>query len=350
MEIMTTSLENHITKSIRAYYTKKLTAAGVFLLGVLILSVFFSLFSLLSPKKITSDFSPASFYKKNQRYINGTFRNLYFTGYTRSTFGRTTGYYYYTMKNDSCVIVLLKPATSEMGLSHIKKVYISAEICKNSVDESTLLRHLARDLSWNQAGMEEAFSDYMISEPAGSGNLTVFLRFLLIIGWIYGIFTIIYCLLCIAFPVLSHPIRRLSVYGNPSKMLEEAEEELQTLPQLATDDMFITEHYFIETSNYGVAIMPIDKIIWLYKYSTLHKFLWHHFAISYTMYITGEKRRYIRCPKNTKTDIDGIMDYLAEANHKILVGFNEKNRRKVEEIQGDLEVFRKIWGFLSRKV
>ncbi|MDD6351572.1 MAG: hypothetical protein PUG16_04150 [Lachnospiraceae bacterium] len=347
---MTTNLENHITKSIRAYYTKKLTAAGVFLAGILILSMIFSLFSLLSPKKTNSDFNPTRYYKKNQRYIEGTFKDLYFTGYTRSTFGRTTGYYYYTVMEDRCVIVLLKPTTSEMGLSHIKKVHISAEICKNSIDESSLLRHLARDLSWNQAGMEEAFSDYMISEPAGSGNLTILLKLLLIFGLIYGILTMLYCLLCMAFPVLSHPIRRLSVYGNPAKMLAEAEEELSTLPQLATDDMFITEHYFIETSNYGVAIMPIRKIIWLYKYSTLHKFLWHHFAISYTMYITGEKRRYIRCPKNTKTDIDGIMDYLAEANHKILVGFNEKNRRKVEEIQGDLVFFRKIWSFLSRKV
>ena len=28
------------------------------------------------------------------------------------------------------------------------------------------------------------------------------------------------------------------------------------------------------------------------------------------------------------------MDYLAEANHNILVGFSEENRLKVEEIQG----------------
>ena len=42
----------------------------------------------------------------------------------------------------------------------------------------------------------------------------------------------------------------------------------------------------------------------------------------------------IHCPKNTKSDIDGIMDYLAEANHNILVGFSEENRLKVEEIQG----------------
>ena len=132
--------------------------------------------------------------------------------------------------------------------------------------------------------------------------------------------------------------------------MAQAEEELATLPQLATEDMFITEHFFIETSNFGVAIVPISEILWIYKYSTLHKFLWHHFSISYTLHITAKKRRYIHCPKNIKSDIDGIMDYLAEANHNILVGFSEENRLKVEEIQGDMEFLKKFWKFLSKKV
>ncbi len=43
---------------------------------------------------------------------------------------------------------------------------------------------------------------------------------------------------------------------------------------------------------------------------------------------------YIHCPKNTKSDIDGIIDYLAEANHDTLVGFSEENRLKVQAVQG----------------
>ena len=59
----------------------------------------------------------------------------------------------------------------------------------------------------------------------------------------------------------------------------QAEEELATLPQLATEDMFITEHFFIEISTDGIAFVPIQEIIWLYKHSTLHKFFWYHFSI-----------------------------------------------------------------------
>ena len=151
-------------------------------------------------------------------------------------------------------------------------------------------------------------------------------------------------------PLLSPPVRQLSRFGKPAELLAEAEEELATLPQLATDDMFITEHYFIETSKYGIAIVPIREIIWVYKHSTLHKFFWYHFSISYTLHITANKHLYIHCPKNIKSDIDGIMDYLAEANHDILVGFSEENRLAVQEKQGTPLQIEKFLEILKKRI
>ena len=68
-------------------------------------------------------------------------------------------------------------------------------------------------------------------------------------------YQLIFYILCIRFPVLAPACQNLVVFGNPHKLLAEAEEELATLPQLATEDMFITEHYFIMTSPYGNAIV-----------------------------------------------------------------------------------------------
>ena len=166
----------------------------------------------------------------------------------------------------------------------------------------------------------------------GGAKLTLYARkgVILATGG-YALICIVFFILYICFPILSPACQDLALFGNPKKLLDQAEEELATLPQLATEDMFITEHFFIETSVYGNAIIPIDQIIWIYKYSTLHKFFWYHFSISYTLHISANRHLYIQCPKNIKSDIDGIMDYLAEANHNILVGFNEKNRLEVQK-------------------
>jgi hypothetical protein len=198
--------------------------------------------------------------------------------------------------------------------------------------------------------MEELLPTYYFSEPDYHLGSAVLL-FLIYFGtMIYAFIDLILCALYIRFPVLAPACQNLIGFGSPSKQLAEAEEELRTLPQLATEDMFITEHYFIMTSPGGNAIVPIREILWIYKHSTLHKFLWYHFSISYTLHITANRHLYITCPKNTKSDIDGIIDYLAEANHNILVGFNEENRLKVQAVQGKPLHIEKFYALLRRRV
>ncbi|WP_242871202.1 DUF6709 family protein [Pseudobutyrivibrio sp. YE44] len=289
-------------------------------------------------------------YNSKEVYAKFKLTDLYFTGYTSKWLDSTRGYYYYTMINSECVIVLLDPDTCEQGAPTIDKLTIHGQVLYDSDAARALLSNLARDLNWSEEGILSTVSSYTISEPDATGFISMSFEFFFVIFAIYSILNIIICCIFIAFPVLSIPVQKTRAYGKPAEILAEAEEELATLPQLATEDMFITEHYFIETSSYGVAIVPIDAIIWIYKYSTMHKFLWHHFSITYTLYITAGKRHYIKCPKNIKSDIDGIMDYLAEANHDILVGFSEENRLKVEEIQNDFDIIRKITSFLSKRV
>jgi len=59
---------------------------------------------------------------------------------------------------------------------------------------------------------------------------------------------------------------------------------------------------------------------------------------------------FIQCPKNIKSDIDGIIDYLAEANHDILVGFTEENRLKVEDKQGKPFHIEKWAALLNKRI
>jgi hypothetical protein len=283
-------------------------------------------------------------------YVRTTFSNLTFCGYTRELHGQTQGYYYYASLDKQCIIVLLSPDTCEEGLPAIEALTVTGRILEGKESYQTLLSYLADDLDWTKAGIEEKLPASYFSEPDYHIVSTVLLFFLYFATMVYALGHLIFCLLYIRFPVLAPACQNLIVFGSPSKILAEAEEELLTLPQLATEDMFITEHYFIMTSPDGNAIVPIQEILWIYKHSTLHKFLWYHFSISYTMHITADKHLYVTCPKNTKSDIDGIMDYLAEANHNILVGFNEENRLKIQTVQGKPFHIEKLYAFLRRRV
>lgn len=347
---MQENYDHYISRNIKAFYKRRLYSPLLYLFLLGLLWIIFPLGNMLSPKALLASASLSDSYESGTRYAKASFRDLKFTGYTSESYGKTRGYFYYTIREGQCTVVLLSPSTCEEGLPAIENVTVTGRIVKGKETYRQLLNALAEDLSWTREGIQKELPSFYFSEP-DYNPLTTRILFLLYFGTMA--YTILYLLLCtlyIRFPVLSPVCQNLVVFGHPAKLLSEAEEELKTLPQLATEDMFITEHYFIMTSPNGNAILPIREILWIYKHSTLHKFLWYHFSISYTMHITANKHVYVNCPKNTKSDIDGIMDYLAEANHNILVGFNEENRLKIQAAQGKPFHIEKLYALLRRKI
>lgn len=347
---MIDNYEHFITRNIKAFYKRRLFSPIVYLVLLLLSWLILPMHSMLMPQTVSDGVSFANIYKNTDRYVKLSFDELNFTGYTSEKHGSTEGYFYYGKYCNELVIVLLSPQTCEEGLPTIKDIQVTGKMVKGQRSYSQLLSDLAKDLSWTTEGISGQLPKYFFSEPDYHMRSTIFMFVAFFGTGAYALICLILYLLYIKFPFLSPTCQNLIVFGHPIRMLEEAEEELATLPQLATEDMFITEHYFILTSPYGNAVVPIQEILWIYKYSTLHKFLWYHFSISYTLHITANKHLYIHCPKNTKSDIDGIIDYLAEANHDILVGFNEENRLKVQAVQGKPLHIEKLKAFLHRKL
>lgn len=331
---MTENYNHHISKHIRRVYRRRLISPVLYLIILIILWILFPLYDILFPQHLDDPGNLAAYSDAHFSYVDAKLDNLYFTGYTNTSFGRTNGYYYYTLWEDQCVIVLLSPGTCEEGLPKIDSTQIRGRVLKGKGNTmyDALLEKLSGDLHWTTDGISQNVNGYFISEPAFKLRSSAILMGIYFLTGAYTVILLILYILYICFPILAPACRQLGLFGKPAALLAQAEEELATLPQLATEDMFITEHYFIVLANYGAAIVPIQEIVWIYKYSTLHKILWHHFSISYTLHITANKHLYIQCPKNMKSDIDGIIDYLSEANHDILVGFNEENRLKVKKL------------------
>lgn len=347
---MVGNFDNYITNNIKSVYKRKLFSPIIYLVLLIVLWIYFPVPSILFPTSITDEDILADLYANHDSYIKTTLSDLKFTGYTQTILGQTTGYYYYTMRDNVCTIVLLSPHTSEEGLPTISKVTVHASIEKSSQSFHEVLANLSSDLSWTESGIANKVSAYYVSEPGFRQLPSMILIVVSFLTGIYALISIILYLVYNFFPIFSPPCQMLGLYGKPAELLALAEEELATLPQLATEDMFITEHFFIVISNSQIAIIPIAQIIWIYKHSTLHNFFWYHFSISYTLHITAHKHFYLQCPKNLKSDIDGIMDYLAEANHNILTGFSEENRLKVQDIQGRPLQFDSLISLLKKRI
>lgn len=349
---MQENYEHYISRNIKSLYRKRLFGPILYLIFAITLWIMLPVTAVVFPTELPGISDMADLWAAKDVYVSASLDNLKFTGYTKTSFGHTTGYYYYLENPDKkeCAIVLLSPTTCEQGLPEIEHLTLCGKILAADSNYDALLNHLSADLFWTDEGIHSKVNSFYLSEPDFKYGLGILLFLILILSSLFaGVMVFLYILYIIR-PDFAPPCQKLKAFGNPKKLLAIAEEELATLPQLATEDMFITEHFFIETSKYGIALVPIEEIIWIYKHSTLHKLFWYHFSISYTLNITANNRVYIHCPKNIKSDIDGIMDYLAEANHNILIGFSEENRQKIHAIQGDPFHFEKILALMKKRI
>ena len=342
--------EHLITKKIRNTYGRRLVSPIIYFLFLVMIWFATPIHALIRPLEISPQAQIAALADEGTRYITTTLEHLNFTGYTQSRVGQIVGYYYYTMRDDGCYLVVLSPQTCEAGLPSIDAVTVRVSIRRQPESFELLAENLAKDLGWTVSGFYKEVSDCIISEP-GFGGMSnrILLVFFFATGG-YALLSIALFSIYALFPTLSPSSRQLGLYGKRSELLAQAEEELATLPQLATEDMYITEHFFIAFANKAVTVIPIKEIVWIYKYSTLKTILWYHFSISYTLHITANRHLYIQFPKNMKSDIDGIIDYLSEANHNILVGFNEKNRKAVQAMPGVTRFTDGLIAFLKQKI
>ena len=162
---MPENYDHYISKNIKAFYKRRLAAPIIYLIVLMLAWHFFSLSAVFSPDILPDDTSLETTFRGGKQYISTTLSDLKFTGYTQSIFGHTNGYYYYTMRDEECIIVLLSPNTSEEGLPSIEEVTIKGKISKGNENFDTLLSNLSTDLNWTENGIRNKVSSYYISEP-----------------------------------------------------------------------------------------------------------------------------------------------------------------------------------------
>lgn len=326
---------NIIQNSIRTYYRDRYHWPLLYLAVLLVLVFFLPIFSLLAPSAMSSKSDLAVFKKHNRVYGEYQLPTVYFTGYTSSWMGQTRGYYYYTSINDQIVILLLDPKTCEQGNPIINDVTFHGKLMKRGKAVDLMLSYLADDLDWTIEGINDTVSPYLISEPDATGLSTLVFKIIYCGSFIFTVLAILCHTVFFLFPRVSPTILTLHRFGNPYKILDEAEEELSTVLQLQSESIYITLNYFIKLDDSGVAIVPIKYIIWVYESPQSRHFLWHNYDITYTLHVVAAKHHEIRCSSNKKKATLEIIDYLTEANHRIITEYKEESRLKAEHIQNE---------------
>ncbi len=269
-------------------------------------------------------------YKKGELYIKANIPVLYHTGQEHYVNGKSEGQYYYTLEDGRCYFFLLsnsflnKHKEAQTVPPVLNDVTVNAIITTNSKSLSMLINMISMELDWSFAGMSSVTSHYIINE------LDFDYYKGMVILWTYRILLLIcviiitHSIICIIFPKLDPAVFRLIRYGRLNSQLKLAEQEMSAAIHLKQGNFIITEHFLINLSTNNFVLIPLEQIVWAYKFSSYHMLRRRRRKITYTLFLHGKKKLAIRVPHLSKSDANAILSYLDSNNSDILVGYRKE--------------------------
>ena len=115
------------------------------------------------------------------------------------------------MRGDECILVLLSPSTSEEGLPKITALHTKGRLAKRDRAAKDVLDNLSKDLNWTETGIASKVSPYYINEPDCRNFRSYLLLFLYFASMLYAFISLILLVIYYRFPLLSPPVRQLSL-------------------------------------------------------------------------------------------------------------------------------------------
>lgn len=333
--------KNFIYKHIRISGLCSVILSAAMLLLIYIIAHYISFTDVFVPTDISSVGKAFNNYQSGNEYVNVTLNNVHYTGYDCYRKGKIYASYYYHLSGNTCTLLLLNNPNAHLP-EELNNYSITARLIKTDKLTDNVIDMLAKDLNWTSEGLKSITSSVVIDQTAYRYHLYLYLAialgFILLIISSYLISNLIYIIIPAAHPACIY-FRRLS---KSKKTIAHVNHELENGIIIKSGNIMLTEHYIVCASLFNLDIIPINKIVWAYEHSTWQHFLWFKIKLHYTLSILYGHRIHIDSPRNTKEDIDTIINYLKTYYPAILFDYTAENKAAAKKRADSLTKHNKL--------
>lgn len=263
---------------------------------------------------------------KSNTYVTYTSGTLYYTGYDHSTNGRMDGHYYYEILDDTCAFYLLK-STYKNAPETLKGVQITGKLVLSEKLYDDLINKVSQEFQWTTSGLSSISNGIVLSE-VHHHPVTSFIIALILLSSITAVIIHFGILIYNIFnPYTAFTFVRLGNARKRSRLIHSAEQEFENNVLFVSDNMYITDNFFLHVSQTAMDIIPLSDIVWAYKHSNLHKFFGFGHNITYTLRIITKHKYVYEIPGKTKEASDALLDTISQMHPEILIGYSIENKK-----------------------
>lgn len=263
-------------------------------------------------------------------FVYTTVDNLYYTGYNVSRLFRQDYGYYYAMKDEKCIFVLIPTDTKPKENITDYKIYGRIIPSKNNNSYNRMISELAEDLNWSEAGLEKVSGTYIVSAAEYHPFIYLFTFLLLLAGLILAAYLIVVNMRHYKRPE-TYPLCPHTDSADRKRLIEKAEKELDDNFILNLNDLYLTEHFFIEFNKRKVIVLPLMRIVWGYRMGTINYKISHKVP-KYNLFFTLKSGDTAVILNKSSEDTRLMLEAIRELNYGIILGYTDSKRKKAKEL------------------
>lgn len=317
-----------VLQHLRKNQLKKLIFPLILLLLCINISGKLSVLPRLFPEKIQDESEALKRKDAEDSYLTITPDTLYYTGYDVYRNAAAKGSYYYRLTENHCYFYLIETPDDASAEPVINGRSFRVKVVKKPKLQTDLVRFMAKDLNWTEEGLLAITSPYFFSSVEYISSPEIPVLLLLTLGFIVSMAGLLQGLFLILFPHLALAVSRLKKYDSERQPLLALEKELSEDPLVICGTLYLTKHYFIALEDIRTIVLPIASLVWIYRHTTLYRFLGHRFSPRYHLVLMTHDGKLYECPNHTKEETDQIIRGIRDISPDILIGYNAKNREK----------------------
>lgn len=314
----------NIFEEIKNVCKRKLTIPLLVTIIMLVILIICPFTTVFSPTKIDSAFSVTD----KHSFVNVTVDTLHYTGYNLTTATDKTYGYYYSLKDNKCVFVIIP--LEDSAESVINNYHFLAKVSNYDNSTKDMMKQLAIDLDWNYDDLKSVSADYVLSNAHYYPIAYVVLFWIVLIVLFIAIRNVIIYVGCIInphyYPVCSFMGKQLQ-----RALIESAQMELDSENYLQINNTYITSNYFIDLDTTKTTIIPLKEIIWCYRLGKLPlnpKKADPDYSLRFTIKSGSE----VLVNHKTSDEALETINAIRATGYPIIIGHSEGKRRKVKKI------------------
>ena len=299
---------------------------GIFLIFCIFMLHVTKLYDRFSLPVVTNPAQAAAEYHNGTSYVNARLSNLYYTGVNRTSGRKVKGYYYYCLYDNNCYYILISPSVLGLdGNSQTPPATLSEFNCKAKLDSNTaeidtLNSMVSTNLNWTSQSLNMMSSKVLINQYRMSQGKEYILLALIAFVSLLAILHELIIVISLINPLYSRTVLRLSRYGNKTELYQAACDEFESSHAYAPG-ITLTDNFFIAYDKHNIHIVPLNVIVWAYKFGTMQTIMLRH-NISYSLSVVANDKKHYIVHHKTKDAVELVLNALQTRFPEILIGYS----------------------------